>query len=248
MPAHFMTYPSGLPVLPVNRVRLKLRPQTIKLDDAYLSSFGNLLVPRHLWRALQRFDSWIEPALTAEWSRLMNFYGERQGRKLSENLVARAMKWSEPNRDVGVAREQALRLVSSEKVYCVWSGRALTTDVLDMDHCFPWAAWPCDDLWNLLPAHRNVNQNQKRDKLPSIWLLQSAQDRIQLWWDKGYLKADGGALPDRFINEAKATLPMIPQAGFHLDDLFQALKLQQIRLKHDQQVPIWDPSTVRPQQ
>jgi SAM-dependent methyltransferase len=245
MPAHFMTYPGGQPVLPVNRIRLKVKPQAIKLDNAYLSSFGDLLVPRHLWQALQRFEVWIEPALIAEWSRLINLYGERQGRKLSENLVARAMKWSEPNRDVSVAREQALRLVSSEKLHCVWSGRALTADVLDVDHCFPWAAWPCDDLWNLLPAHRSVNQNQKRDKLPSIGLLQSAQDRIQIWWEKGYQKADGGALPDRFETEAKATLPIISQVGFHLDDLFQALKLQQIRLKHDQQVPIWEPSTIR---
>ena len=62
------------------------------------------------------------------------------------------------------------------------------------------------------------------------------------------LKADGGALPDRFETEAKATLPIISQAGFHLDDLFQALKLQQIRLKHDQQVPIWEPSAIRLQQ
>ena len=33
------------------------------------------------------------------------------------------------------------------------------------------------DLWNLLPAHRTVNQNEKRNKLPSVELLRSAQDQ-----------------------------------------------------------------------
>ena len=33
---------------------------------------------------------------------------------------------------------------------------------------------------NLLPAHRNVNQNQKRDRLPGVELLRSAQDRSNL--------------------------------------------------------------------
>lgn len=37
---------------------------------------------------------------------------------------------------------------------------------LDIDHALPWAAWPCSDRWNLLPAHRRVNQHQKHDLLP----------------------------------------------------------------------------------
>jgi hypothetical protein len=80
---------------------------------------------------------------------------------------------------------------------------------LDVDHCFPWAAWPCDDLWNLLPAHRSVNQNQKRDRLPGAALLVSAQDRIEEWWEQGYQKAPNPLLAERFFGEAKASLPMI---------------------------------------
>ena len=244
MPAHYMTYPGGGPVLPVKRIGRVPMSGTIHLDDAYLFSFGELLVPRHLWRALQRFDVWIEPALIAEWSRLMNSYAARQDRKISEAKIATAMTWSEPSRDVRIAREQAVRLLESSKLHCVWSGRALSVESLDVDHCLPWAAWPCDDLWNLLPAHRNVNQNQKRDKLPGAELLRSAQDRIQHWWEKGYLNADNQVLPERFMTEAKATLPMIEQNDARLDDVFAALNLQQIRLKHDQQVPVWEPKHI----
>ena len=246
MPAHYITYPGGGPVLPVKRTGRVPRPDTIHLNEAYLSGFGDLLVPRHLWRALQRFDVWIEPALISEWSRLMIGYAEKQGRKLPDAKIAAAMTWSEPSRDVRIARVQAVRLIDFGKLHCVWSGRTLSADTLDIDHCFPWSAWPCDDLWNLLPAHRNVNQNQKRDKLPGVELLRSAQDRIQEWWERGYLKAGNQVLPERFMAEAKATLPVIEHVEFQLDDVFAALNMQQIRLKHDQQVPVWEPESLKP--
>jgi SAM-dependent methyltransferase len=241
MPAHYMTYPGGGPVLPVRRIGRIPRPETVCLDNAYLAGFGELLIPRHLWRALQRFDVWIEPALTTEWSRLMHGYAERQQRRISDAKIAKAMRWSEPTRDVKIAREQVMRLLESGKVCCVWTGRALSVKTLDIDHCFPWAAWPCDDLWNLLPAHRDVNQNQKRDKLPGAKLLRSARDRIEEWWNKGYLHADNSVLPERFFTEANATLPMIECVHPRIEDVFAALNMQQIRLKHDQQIPVWEP-------
>ena len=151
------------------------------------------------------------------------------------------MAWSEPRRDVRFAREQALRLLESGKLHCVWSGRALSVGTLDIDHCFPWAAWPCDDLWNLMPAHRSVNQSQKRNRLPGVELLSSAQDRIQAWWDRGYLMAGNQLLSERFMTEARATLPIVDEGDIRLDDVFAALNMQQIRLKHDQQVPVWEP-------
>jgi len=241
MPAHYMTYPGGGPVLPVRRIGRVPRPETVRLDKAYLAGFGELLIPRHLWRALQRFDVWIEPALTAEWSRLMHGYAERQNRRISDATITAAMTWSEPTRDVKIVREQVIRVLESGKVCCVWTGRALSLKTLDIDHCFPWAAWPCDDLWNLLPAHRDVNQKQKRDKLPGVELLRSARDRIEEWWNNGYLRANNSVLAERFFMEANATLPLIEYDHASLDDVFTALNLQQIRLKHDQQIPVWEP-------
>ena len=96
------------------------------------------------------------------------------------------MTWSDPSRDVKIAREQAIRVLTSGKLFCVWTGKSLSADSLDIDHCFPWAAWPCDDLWNLLSTHRAVNQNQKRDRLPGTGLLRAAQERIEDWWGMAY--------------------------------------------------------------
>jgi SAM-dependent methyltransferase len=73
MPARYMTYPNGGPIIHVDRTSRPRRPPRIVLDEAYLSSFGQMLVPRHLWNALQRFDVWIEPAVKDEWMRLIKF-------------------------------------------------------------------------------------------------------------------------------------------------------------------------------
>jgi hypothetical protein len=95
-----------------------------------------------------------------------------------------------------------------------------------------------------LPAHRDVNQNQKRDRLPGLEILRSAQERIEEWWEMGYIKADNQLLSERFMTEARATLPIVGTADDRLDDVFAAVNLQQLRLRHDQQVPVWEPESV----
>ena len=71
MPSTFMTYPMGGRILPVERGRLRGSPRIVKLDTDYLTAFGWIRVPGHLWRAMRRNAAWIEPTLIAEWMRLM---------------------------------------------------------------------------------------------------------------------------------------------------------------------------------
>jgi SAM-dependent methyltransferase len=239
MPAHYMTFPGGGPVLGANRKAQRRRPAAVKLDEPYLWSFGELLLPRHIWQALQRFDVWIEPALVSEWSRLIRFYASQQERDIDDGCITRAMRWSDPGRDVGLARERALLLMQTDSLHCVWSGKRLDEKSLDVDHCFPWSAWPCDDLWNLLPAHRQINQHQKRQRLPGNQLFLSARDAIETWWSRAYEARVVPVLARRFTDEACATLPGVTGAEPSSDDVFDAAALQRWRLKHDQQIPEW---------
>ncbi len=78
-----------------------------------------------------------------------------------------------------------LTLLDGGVLRCVWS------DTLAMDQCLPFAVWPCDDLWNLLPVHREVN-GKKRDR-----------------------------------------------SALTTYEVFSGLLLQQLRLRHDQQAPVW---------
>jgi SAM-dependent methyltransferase len=240
MPATYMTYPNGQPIVRSHRKRTKPNVLECRLDDHYLRSFGEMRVPRHLWQALQRFSVWVEPALVAEWARLIEFYAERQGRAVDLHLLEQAMTWAEPQREVSAARECALRLMLQKPLHCVWSSKPLTQETLDIDHCFPWSAWPCGDLWNLMPAHRTVNQHQKRNRLPSEQLLLSVQEHVIGWWSDAYL-ASHMRLSERFSLEAAASLPGLrPADAVHrLEELFGAVRLQRTRLRHDQQIPEW---------
>jgi len=109
---------------------------------------------------------------------------------------------------------------------------------LDIDHMFPWTAWPCSDLWNLLPAHREVNQRLKRDRLPSATTLFHAEERIGGWWEQAYLCKSESYLPEQFLHEARASLP--PFSTDASGDIFASVCLQRIRLRHDQQIPEWE--------
>ena len=245
MPARYLTFPGGDdPVFPVVRSPGQ-RPVTAMLDAAYLSSFGELRVPRHLWQAMQRYACWVEPALTAEWVRLMKGYAGGQGRTLTPDAIAAGTLWSEPERDTALPRQLASQLLAAgERVHCVWSGKRLDLGALDIDHCFPWAAWPCGDLWNLLPADRRLNQQSKRDRLPTQETLVRAEGAITEWWRAAYLRGD--TLPPRFYEEAKASLPGLisgdtARPGFA--ELLSALHLQRLRLRHDQQVAEWQVSS-----
>ena len=79
MPATYLTYPNGGKILPVVKDRTIRRSARVLLEHQYLTGFGTMHVPMHLWTALQRYSVWIEPALQAEWIRLTKRYAERQG-------------------------------------------------------------------------------------------------------------------------------------------------------------------------
>ena len=156
---------------------------------------------------------------------------------IDEGSLRRTMEWLEPTRDVDDVRRRAVDILDAkQKLYCIWTGKALHRNSLDIDHCFPWAAWPCGDLWNLMPSSRVVNQHQKRDLLPIDDTLRKAKDRVIEWWSDGYCaKRDLG---ERFRLEANARLPAIGSAS-DLEDVFVALGLQRLRLSNDQQIPEW---------
>lgn len=248
MPAKHIKFQSGEPILEIAPGESLSRGTRITLDEATLVSFGTARLPRYLWIAMQKLVSWIEPVLVTEWVRQMHAFADGQGRQLDASKIAAAMRWSDPERTTGVPRHIALaRLASGHPVYCVWSGRRLTEQNLDIDHCIPWSAWPCSDLWNLLPSDRRVNQHQKRERLPSIATLHGAMDAMVSWWNDAYLQSSDIGLRRRFDTEAYASLPNLgrPTEPFDLEDVYAALRVLQVRLTHDQGFPEWNMSIMK---
>ncbi len=146
------------------------------------------------------------------------------------------MIWADPRRDVGFARRRALALLEERELHCVWTGRKLTADRLDIDHCLPQAAWPCEDLWNLMPSSPAVNRHGKRDRLPSPDLLERCEDRILSWWERAWVSNPGTA--GRFTAEAKASLP-VPTGREDLGAIFIGVQARRFAIRADQQVAEW---------
>lgn len=237
MPAHFTRYPnSDKTVFEATPSRAPRFQGAIMMDAETLWSFGILGVPGQVWRTLQRLGAWVEPVLIAEWARLIRGFALRMNRVVAPGEAEQALQWLDPARDTGFAREVARRLLMRrEAVRCVWSGDRLRVEALDIDHCLPWTAWPCGDLWNLFPAHPAINRNAKRDRLPSATALATAREAIQAWWLQAWASDD--ALADRFWLEVEAALPN--QGGRDFDDAFTGLDWRRLRLRQDQQVQEW---------
>ncbi|CAN5502880.1 methyltransferase domain-containing protein [soil metagenome] len=244
MPANFTCYPSSeTRVFGATKARAARAPETLVLDLDTLRSWGSFTVPGHLWRALTRLGSWVEPVLIAEWARLMRNYGDRMGRLIPAGQAEAALAWEEPMRDTALGRSAAARLTAlGHRIDCVWSGVALNAARLDIDHCLPWSAWPCGDLWNLLPSDRRLNQHQKRDRLPSFATMADARPRILSWWQQAWL--DDPALGPRFTREVAAALPVDPVPS--LEDVYAALEWRRLRLRQDQHVPEWTAAHLHP--
>jgi SAM-dependent methyltransferase len=238
MPAKYLRWPaSDQPIFEIRSLRRTNTPSPLSVDTPFLWSFGELRVPLQIWQALTRYNVWIEPVLISEWVRLVEGYAgsnEPSVRQLAHSLLA----WADPERDTRVAREAVTRMRAAGKpVYCVWSGQRLRDDY-DIDHCFPFAAWPCGDAWNLMPASRQIN-NQKSNRLVTQGALERASEYITNWWEGAFLAGSDDSR-SRFFLEAAQTLPLLIESPAPAD-IIDAMKVHRIRLAKDQGLRPWEP-------
>ena len=239
MPAKHTKYPgSSDPIFPCARRPVRIR-ETVRVDEAFLWSFGTFSIPVNLWQAMSRYAAWIEPAVLNEWIEMMRGYARQPD---SRDAHMAALKWLEPGHDTGLVRGLGRRLrESGARLYCVWTGNRLKRD-FDIDHCFPFAAWPCNDLWNLLPSAPAVNRS-KGDRLPAAEALERSRSCILDWWDLAYRR--DLVLRNQFEDEARSALPaavfgmekrLAPEA------VFEGLMVQQMVLRRDQRLAVWWPA------
>ncbi len=236
MPAHFITYPGTKKHVFATKKEAVRRSGAFTLDERFLNSFGHMRIPRHLWQAMSRYAAWIEPALLNEWTELMQGYEGADRRSWDEHI--NLLRWLDPEHDTRLVRNRVEELRKSRKrLYCLWSGQRLQGSFA-VDHCLPFSAWPCNDLWNLFPSRPAVNQ-RKSSRLPAAETLASARDRILEWWDAAYIGQD--MFEDRLLDEAAAALPgaLTLSETPSPEDIFDGIMLQRANLKRDQQLAEW---------
>ena len=230
-PAYFITYPgTDDRIFKYGSGRISTS-DTVTLDLDFLRTVGTLRIPRHVWDALGRHATWIEPSILSRWVELLENY---DGDALPGEY-RKAIAWPDVEHSTHEVRELAKDLrESGETIRCVWSGQSLNT-AYAIDHCFPFRHWPNNHLWNLLPTAPRVN-SKKSDNLPSAKQLEKAADRILNWWDRAYRQTDRES---RFYEEASASLPIPASETPSLDDLLTGVRRQRAQLRTDQQIAEW---------
>lgn len=152
------------------------------IDAEFLiNNFGTFSIPIDYYEAFQVLGSFIngQDSILFKWA---EFSVSASGKNLSiEKVVSEVLKSPITERDVAESKQIFKSILKKEgKVFCVWTGKPIIS--YDVDHLIPFSIWKNNDLWNLLPSEAKTN-NQKRDKIPSIELIERRKDLIFHYWD-----------------------------------------------------------------
>lgn len=170
------------------------------IDAEFLiNNLGTFSIPIDYYEAFQILGSFIggQDSILFKWA---EFSVSASGKNLSiEKVVSEVLKSPITERDVAESKQIFKSILKKEgKVYCVWTGKSITS--YDVDHLIPFSVWKNNDLWNLLPSEAKTN-NQKRDKIPSIELIEKSKGLIFHYWE--LLNENQ---PQRFQKEIQITL------------------------------------------
>ncbi|PMG47133.1 class I SAM-dependent methyltransferase [Shewanella sp. 10N.286.52.B9] len=196
---------------------------TIILDSEFFTGFGQFILDEKLWGCFRLYHSWIEPLVVNQWVKEMQRFKLNQDRNISLQSYHDSLVWIDSSRDTRYVRKRVDELQAEGTViHSAWSNTVLKSQY-DVDHCLPFAYWPNNDKWNLLPATSNENRS-KSDRVPKARRLFDSKERILEWWQIAW-----GSDPlhqQRFFTEATFSLPNVPAQCNDFEEVFEAMGLQ----------------------
>ncbi|SMY17464.1 class I SAM-dependent methyltransferase [Photobacterium aquimaris] len=195
---------------------------TFVLELGSLAEFGHFVLEESLWECLRLYSSWIEPLVVNQWITEMRRYKLNEQRGIALQTYYDCLKWIDESHDTRGVRYKITALQQNGiELESVWSGKRLQADY-QVDHCLPFAYWPNNDKWNLLPASK-IENNQKRARVPTRRRLIDSRARIVNWWQLAWQTEQE---QKRFFDEAVLSLPHLPLGCHNFDDVFEAMGLQ----------------------
>jgi SAM-dependent methyltransferase len=160
---------------------------------AYDKVTSSIIMDSGLWQELCLMGSWIRDAAILRWAELT----ERLARQsvTSGQVLALLLEEPSPARNV----HDVVRLFQTlGDTSCIWTGERIQPRGFDVDHAIPFSLWHNNDLWNLFPVKRSINQ-LKKDKLPTQRILIARKATIVNAWEKY-----SSVYPERFRSEVHA--------------------------------------------
>ncbi|WP_026959310.1 methyltransferase domain-containing protein [Aliagarivorans taiwanensis] len=209
--------------------------ESVVLDHQFLSSYGDFVLGENLWECLRIYGSWVEPLVVNQWIMEMQRFELNRDRNIMLQDYHDRLVWIDQEHNTREVRQRVEQLRSEQQaIKSVWSGSVLKNEY-HVDHCMPFAYWPNNDRWNLLPTSKTENQN-KRDRLPSIQRFLSAKGLILEWWQQAW---PDESLQQCFFNQAALSLPNVPEQCRDFEEVFEAMGLQMRGVKARLQVGEW---------
>ncbi len=208
-----------LTVAPPKRRQIE---SSIVLDSTFFESFGSFVLKQNLWECFRLYYSWIEPLVVNQWISEMQRFEANRENNITLQTYHDCLVWIDKKHDTNRVRTKVEKLRNNNQVInCVWSHQALKGEY-HVDHCLPFAHWPNNDHWNLLPTCSKSNL-EKRDRVPSLSRLDKAKPAIIDWWQQAW---DEPSDQQRFFNEASLSLPNIPPQCRDFEEVFDAMGFQ----------------------
>lgn len=196
---------------------------SLVIDSDFLASYGSFVLDESLWECFLLYNAWIEPLVVNQWILEMQRFELNRTRNIGLQIYHDCLVWIDKDHDTRDVRKRVAELKKQDAdLYSVWSGSKLK-DTFHIDHCLPFAYWPNNDKWNLLPTTASENL-KKSDKVPTSNRLQASKSRILDWWQLAW--GEDYALQTRFFSEAALSLPNIPPQCHDFEQVFEAMGLQ----------------------
>lgn len=202
--------------------KLRAHSGSIILDGEFFAGYGQFILDEKLWDCFRLYHSWIEPLVVNQWVREMQRFELNRSRNIALQTYHECLVWIDSTRDTRDVRKRVEELrVEGGKIPNVWSN-AVLKGKYDVDHCLPFAHWPNNDKWNLLPTSSSENQS-KSDRVPTAKRLAESRERILDWWQIAWGSDEH---QQRFFTEAQFSLPNLPAQCNDFAEVFEAMGLQ----------------------
>jgi hypothetical protein len=149
-----------------------------------IHDFGTFSISYEYFEAFRLLGSFIngQDSILFKWA---EFSVTASGDKIPlSKVLNEVLKGPITKREVEKSKKLYAEILRDKgMLQCVWTReKIISLDESNIDHLIPFSVWKNNDLWNLLPATRSINNN-KRDKIPSPEIIERQKDLILNYWE-----------------------------------------------------------------
>ncbi len=185
----------------IEKKKNRIKTGTLISTEILLKEFGSFSIPNDFYLVLKYLGSFISGSNTLinNWANFIVRANKKHHLK-KEFVLKKLFKQPESFRDVTEVKKFYHK---QQNLNCVWSGKKITKNILNVDHVLPFAHYLNNDLWNLLPTINTIN-SKKSDKVPTPDLIEKQSDIILDYWSM---------LQDNFKNgfNEEVQLSLVPE-------------------------------------